>query len=143
MEGKVSTISKQLLGPNTQVTVNGVDLSDHCTSVTVGDETEEQDVTGFDQTYREMADSLKTASIETTFIQDYASGSVDATIGGIYYSTASGTIKVKPDTSGTVVYTLIARPTSFNPVAGGPGEASTITTTWSARGTAGLTRGTS
>ena len=43
---------------------------------------------------------------------------------------------------GTVVYTLVGRPTSYNPVAGGPGDASTITTTWSARGTAGLTRGT-
>lgn len=135
-------MAKQLLGPNSKVTINGVDLSDHCTSVTVGDETEEQDVTGFGQTYREMADSLKTASIETTFIQDYASGSVDATIGAIYYSANSGTVKVNPNTDGTVVYTLIARPTSFNPVAGGPGEASTITTTWSARGTAGLTRGT-
>lgn len=135
-------MAKQLLGPNTTITINGVDLSDHCTSITTADETEEQDVTGFGQTYREMADSLKTASIETTFIQDYASGSVDATIGGIYYGSTNGTIKVNPDTSGTVVYTLIARPNSYNPVSGGPGDASSITTTWTARGTAGLTRGT-
>ena len=46
------------------------------------------------------------------------------------------------NTDGTVVYTLVGRPNSFSPVAGGPGDASTITTTWSARGTAGLTRGT-
>lgn len=135
-------MTKQLLGPNTTIKINGVDLSDHCTSITTSDETEEQDVTGFGQDYREMADSLKTASIETTFIQDYASGSVDATIGGIYYGTTNGTIKVNPDTSGTVVYTLIARPNSYNPVSGGPGDASSITTTWTARGTAGLTRGT-
>lgn len=135
-------MAKQLLGPHTTITINGVDLSDHCTSITTADETEEQDVTGFHQTYREMADSLKTASIETTFIQDYASGSVDATIGGIYYGSTNGTIKVNPDTSGTVVYTLIARPNSYNPVSGGPGDASSITTTWTARGTAGLTRGT-
>jgi hypothetical protein len=136
-------VAKQLLGPNSRITINGVDLSDHCTSVTTNDETEEQDVTGFKQTYREMADSLKTASIETTFIQDYASGSVDATVGSIYYGTTSGTIKVNPDTTGTVVYTLVGRPNSYNPVSGGPGDASTITTTWSNRGTAGLTRGTS
>lgn len=136
-------MAKQLLGPRSRVTINGVDLSDHCTSVTTADETEEQDVTGFNQTYREMADSLKTASIETTFIQDYASGSVDSTIGSIYYGTTNGTVKVNPDTSGTVVYTLVGRPNSYNPVSGGPGEASTITTTWTNRGTAGLTRGTS
>ena len=135
-------MAKQLLGPNSTVTINGTDLSDHCTSVTTNDETEEQDVTGFSQTYREMADSLKTASIETTFIQDYASGSVDAVIGAIYYGTTNGTVKVNPDTNGTVVYTLVGRPNSYNPVSGGPGEASTITTTWTNRGTAGLTRGT-
>ena len=135
-------MAKQLLGPRTTITINGTNLSDHCTSVTVSDDTEEQDVTGFSQSYREMADSLKTASVETTFVQDYASSSVDSVIYGIYSGTAAGTIKVNPDTSGTVVYTLIGRPTSFNPVSGGPGEASTITTTWSNRGTAGLTRGT-
>lgn len=135
-------MAKQLLGPRTTVTINGVNLSDHCTSVTVSDDTEEQDVTGFSQSYREMADSLKTASLETTFVQDYAAASVDATIYGIYSGTAAGTIKVNPDTSGTVVYTLIGRPTSYSPVSGAPGDASVITTTWTARGTAGLTRGT-
>ena len=135
-------MAKQLLGPRTTVTINGVNLSDHCTSITISDDTEEQDVTGFSQTYREMADSLKTASVETTFIQDYATGSVDATIYGIYNGTAAGTVKINPDTSGTVVYTLIARPNSYSPVTGGPGDASTITTTWTARGTAGLSRGT-
>lgn len=136
-------MAKQLLGPRTQITINGVDLSDHCTSITTNDETEEQDVTGFKETYREMADSLKTANIATTFIQDYASGNVDATIGSLYYSTNNGTVKVNPDTSGTVVYTLVARPNSYSPVNGGPGDASTIDTVWSNRGTAGLTRGTS
>jgi len=135
-------MAKQLLGPRSRVTINGTDLSDHCTSVTTTDETETQDVTGFGQTYREFADSLKTASVETTFIQDYATGSVDATVGGIYYGTINGTVKVTPDTSGTVVYTLVGRPDSFTPVSGAPGEAVSITTTWSARGTAGLTRGT-
>lgn len=136
-------MSKQLLGPRTKVTINGVDLSDHCTSLNLNDETEEQDVTGFGQTYREMADSLKTASLATTFVQDYGSASVDSTVGSIYYSTTNGTVKVWPDTSGTVVYTLVGRPNSFNPVSGGPGDPSTIDTTWSNRGTAGLTRGTS
>ncbi len=136
-------MAKQLLGPRTRVTVNGVDLSQYCTSVTVNDETEEQDITGFNQTYREFGDSLKNASAETSFIQDYAAAAVDQTVGSIYYAGTNGTLKVNPDTSGTVVYTLVARPNSFNPVSGGPGEASVITTTWSNRGTAGLTRGTS
>lgn len=136
-------MAKQLLGPRTRITIAGVDLSDHCTSITTNDEADQQDVTGMGETYHEFMDSLKDANIETTFIQDYASGSVDATIGGIYYATTNGTVKVTPDTTGTVVYTLVGRPNSFNPVSGAPGEASTITTTWTNRGTAGLTRGTS
>lgn len=136
-------MAKQLLGPRTRITINGTDLSDHCTSITAADETDEQDVTGFSESYREFADSLKTASISTTFIQDYSGTSVDSVIGGIYYSTNSGTVKITPDTNGTVVYTLVGRPTSYNAVAGGPGDPSTIDTTWSNRGTAGLTRGTS
>lgn len=135
-------MAKQLLGPRTRVTINGTDLSDHCTSVTITDETEEQDVTGFGETYREMADSLKTASIETTFIQDYGASSVDSVISSIYQGTVAGTVKVTPDTSGTVVYTMTARPTSYSPVGGGPGEASVITTSWTHRGTLGLVRGT-
>lgn len=135
-------MAKQLLGPYTKVTINGTDLSDHCTSVTVGDDSEEQDVTGFSQVYREMADSLKTASVETTFVQDYASSSVDSVIYAIYSGTTNGTIKVTPDTRGTVVYTMICRPNSYSPVTGGPGDVSTITTTWTARGTVGLSRGT-
>lgn len=136
-------MAKQLLGPRTKVTINGTDLSTYCTSITVGDTTEEQDVTGFGETYREMADSLKTAEIATTFVQDYGASSVDSVISTIYYGTTNGTIKVWPDTNGTVVYTLVARPNSYNPVAGAPGDASTIDTTWTNRGTAGLTRGTS
>jgi hypothetical protein len=135
-------MAKQLLGPNSTVTVNGTDMSDHCTSVEVNDETEEQDVTGFNQEYREMADSLKNATISTSFIQDFASGSVDQVVGGIYYGTAAGTVKVNPDTSGTVVYTFVGRPNSWNPVSGGPGDANIVSTTWSNRGSAGLTRGT-
>lgn len=135
-------MAKQVLGPATTVTVNGTDISDHVTSVTIEDSREEVDVTGFSEAFREFTGGLRDASITMTILQDYASASVDATISPLYYNDTAGTVKVKPDTAGTVVYTLISKPYGWSPVSGGVGDANTIDVTWRNAGTAGLTRGT-
>lgn len=136
-------MAKDILGPRTQITVAGVDLSDHCTSLSLPDSADEVDVTGFNQTYREFGVGLKDATIDATFIQDYASSSVDATLWPLYANETAGTIKVNPDTSGTVVYTLVAKLFSYSPLDGGPGDANSVSATFRNAGTAGLTRGTS
>ena len=135
-------MAKQVLGPLTQVTVNGTDLSDHVTNVTVEDSKDEVDVTGFSETYREFLPGLADASITCTFLQDTASSSVDATIWPMYTNNTAGTVKVKPNTSGTVVYTLISKVYSFPPVSGGVGDANTIDVVFRNSSTSGLTRGT-
>lgn len=136
-------MAKQILGPLTTITVNGTDLSDHCTQVSIEDSTEEVDITGFTETYREFGAGLKDVTISATFLQDYASSSVDAVLAAMYSSSTAGTVKVKPDTSGTVVYTLVSKLYSYSPVNGGVGDANTIDATFRNSGTAGLTRGTS
>ena len=135
-------MGKNILGPNTTVKWNGTDLSTWCTNVTLNDSADEVDVTGFSETYREFQPGLKDASIDTSFIQDFASGGPDATLSPSYYNQTAGTLKVNPDTSGTVVYTLVSKIYSFAPVNGGPGAANTIDVTFRNSGTAGLTRGT-
>ncbi len=135
-------MAKQVLGPATKITVNTTDLSDHCQSVTLEDSADEVDVTGFGETYREFIPGLKDATISATFFQDYGGTSVDAVIGGLYYASTAGTVKVTPDTSGTVVYTMVAKVYSFGPVAGATGDANQIDVTFRNFGTAGLTRGT-
>jgi hypothetical protein len=135
-------VAKLVIGPDSQVTVNGTDLSDHVTSVTVGDESDEVDVTGFNEDYREFLPGLRDSTVTATFLADYASGSVDAVIGAQYYARSTGTIKVKPDTNGTVVYTLINKIYSYPPMDGGVGDAATIDVSFRNAGTAGLTRGT-
>lgn len=135
-------MAKQVLGPLTQITVAGTDLSDHCTNVTLEDSADEVDVTGFSETYHEFLPGLKDATITATFLQDYGTTSVDSVIGGLYYNNTSGTIKVKPDTSGTVVYTMVSKVYSFGPVSGGVGDANSIDVTFRNASTAGLTRGT-
>ena len=135
-------MAKHVLGPNTTLTVNGTDLSDHVSNVTLEDSADEVDVTGFTETYREFIPGLKDATITATFFQDYGSSSVDATLGALYYNNTAGTVKVKPDTSGTVVYTMVSKIYSFGPVNGGVGDANSIDVTFRNFGTAGLTRGT-
>jgi hypothetical protein len=135
-------VAKHVLGPNTTVSINGTDISDHVTNVTLEDSREEVDVTGFNEDFREFTGGLRDASISMTVLQDYASSSVDATISPLYYNDTAGTVKVNPDTSGTVVYTMIAKPYGWSPVSGGVGDANTIDVTFRNSGTVGLTRGT-
>ena len=135
-------MAKQVLGPNTQITVNGTDLSDHCTNITLEDSADEVEVTGFKENYKEFLPGLKDATINATFVQDYGSSSVDPILGALYYANTDGTVKVKPDTSGTVVYTMVSKLYSYGPVNGGVGDANTIDVTFRNSGTAGLTRGT-
>ncbi len=136
-------MAKHILGPNSTVSWNGTALGDHATNVTLEDSADEVDVTGFQEVYREFLPGLKDATATVTFLQDYAASSVDATIGASYYANSAGTLKVNPDTSGTVVYTLApAKIYSFGPVNGGVGAANSIDVTFRNAGTAGLTRGT-
>lgn len=135
-------MAKQVLGPNTQITVNGTDLSQYCTNVSLSDSADDVDVTGFSETYREFLPGLKDAEIGATFVQDYGASAVDAVLSAMYSATTAGTVKVKPDTSGTVVYTMVSRLYQYGPVNGGVGDANSIDVTWRNAGTAGLTRGT-
>ena len=136
-------MAKQVLGPATKITVNGTDLSTWCTSVSLNDAKDEVDVTGFGETYREFLPGLGDASIDATFLQDTASGAVDATLYSMYTSNTAGTVKVTPNTAGTIVYTLVAKVYSYPPVSGGVGDANSIDVQFRNAGTAGLTRGTS
>lgn len=135
-------MARQILGPNTSITVNGTDLSTYCTNIALEDSADEVDVTGFGETYRSFLPGLKDATITASFVQDFAASAVDETIGTLYYNNTAGTVKIKPDTSGTVVYTLVSRVYSFSPVSGGVGDANSIDVTFRATGTTGLTRGT-
>lgn len=131
-----------VLGPNSTFSFNGTDLSVYVRTISIEDATDEVEVTGFNESYKEYAEGLKDATITATLVQDYGAGAVDTTIGAAYYANTAGTIKVNPDKSGTVVYTMVGKIYSYNPVNGGPGDLNTIDVTIRNAGTAGLTRGT-
>lgn len=136
-------MAKHVLGPASKVTVNGTDISQWVTNVTVEDTADEVEVTGFGETFKEYIPGLRDMSVTLTVLQDYASGGPDELIGGIYYAGTAGTVKVTPQTGGTVVYTAVSKPYGWSPVSGGVGAANSIDVTFRNAGTVGLSRGTS
>lgn len=127
---------------NCKITVNTVDLSDHCSSVTIEDSADEVEFTSFGAGYREFQPGLKDATISASFFNDHAASSVADTLQTMYSASSAGTVKVWPDASGTIVYTLVSRLYNNPTLAGAVGEANTIEATFRNAGTAGLTRGT-
>ncbi len=134
-------MSKIVLGPNSTVTLNATDISQYVQSVTVEDNIDNVEVTGFSEVYKEYLGGLRDSTITVTVANDYAAGGPDALVTTM--RTTAGTVKVKPDTTGTVVYTMVAKAYNYSPVAGGVGAANTTDVTFMNAGTAGLTRGTS
>lgn len=125
------------------ITINGTDLSDHFSEISLTDEADEVELTGFTTTgYREFGVGLKDATITGTVFQDFAASSLDSILYPMYQNGTTGTVKVRDSVSSTVVYTMISKLYSYSPLAGAVGEASTTEVTFRNAGTAGLTRGT-
>lgn len=130
------------------VTVNGVNLSDHCSSVTVETTKDEVDVTAFTSAaYRDILDGFADATITATFFQDFAAASVDLTLFPLYNNSSVFSVKVKASSATTSnnnpEYQLAgAKMYSYTPIGGGVGDASTTDVSFRNSGTAGLTRGT-
>jgi hypothetical protein len=142
----VSTIAKHVLR-SAVITVNGTDLSDHCSSVTLEDSAEEVDFTSFGASaYREFGQGMKDATITATFFNDYASSSVDAVLSAAYAGGTPFPVTVKASSAATSatnpIFTLSAQLYNYNPIAGAVGDANTTDVTFRNAGTAGLTRGT-
>ena len=134
-----------------QVTVAGTayNLSDHCSSVTLEDTSEEVDFTSFGSSnYREFGQGMHDASISADFFNDYVTGSVDSCLNACYTSSTAFTVDVWPNTTTTSStnpkFTLAAaRSYQYNPVAGAVGDANTVSgVVFKNAGTAGLTRAT-
>ena len=128
---------------NVKITVNSVDLSDHCSSVTLESTADEIDFTSFGASgYKEYGQGMKDATITATFFNDHAAASVADTLQPLYASGGTFPVKIWPNASGTVVYTQTSRLYSNPMLAGAVGEANTIDATFRNAGTAGITRGT-
>ncbi len=81
---------------NGYLLLNAVNLSDHVESMKLEHKADMLEVTAMSHTEHRFISGLKDWSLEVTFYQDYAGGSVDATLNGIIGGAAVA-FEVRPD----------------------------------------------
>ena len=119
-----------------KITINGTDFSSSLNSVELAQEADDIETTAFGSTWRTRIGGLKQASLTLNFMQDFAAGSVDATLNPLLGSIA--TVVMIP-TSGTVnatnpSYTMTALVTQYSPFASSVGDIATLSVTWPVTG---------
>ena len=124
------------------IKINGSDFSSSLNSVELAQEADDLETTAFGSSWRTRIGGLKQASLTLNFMQDFAAGSVDATLNPLLGSIA--TVVIKP-TSGTVTatnptYTMTALVTQYSPFASSVGDIATLSVTWPVSGS--VVRGT-
>lgn len=128
-----------------KITVDGLDLSNHCTSVTVEDGAADVDSTAFGSVYTQAVKGLRTSQITATFQQDFATGSVDEKFNTLNNQVAPFVVIVQPTNAAISAsnpkYTLPeAMLLGYNPISGGVGDLSTTDITFSNAGVSGVIR---
>jgi hypothetical protein len=81
---------------NAQVIINGVDLSDHCSSVSLTDSRANVDITAMGALNIAYAKGLGDATATFDFFQDFAAAKVHATLQPLISSTTPFTVEVRP-----------------------------------------------
>lgn len=115
------------------ITINSVALSSSANSVTLNYEVDSVEVTAFGDNSHKFQGGLANVSMEVVLMQDFAAASVEATVYGLVGTTT--TVKVKPTSAAVSAtnpeYTITgAFLAGHTPVAGGVGELSTTTLTF-------------
>ncbi len=113
-----------------KVTIDSVDLSDHCIGATLKRGVETPDGTAMGLNTRTvMAGGLKTESLSIVLFQDFATGSVDETLDGALGKAV--TVHVEPTGSGPSAnnpsFTGSWILTSYEPFSGNVGDRATCT----------------
>lgn len=80
---------------NPQVIINGVDLTDHCYSVTVNGQAADEDTTAMGAAGKDRLPGLKDESFEFEWRQDFAAAKVDQTMQPLYGNGTGVQIEVR------------------------------------------------
>lgn len=126
------------------LSINAVDLSSKLKQINTPQGVERQDDTAMgDDTRSGPGGALKTWSVSATFNQDYAAGSVDATLSGIVGTVVA--IEYRPKTDAVAAtnpkWTGNGLIEAYEPIVGSAGDQAIATVTIGSAGT--LTRATS
>lgn len=118
---------------NASIKINTVQLADHANTVTLNYESDSVEVTAFGSSGHTFTGGLQNNSIDITFMQDFASSNVEATIYGLVGTTTTvEIIPVNTTVSATNPrYTISsAYLAAHTPVQGAVGELATTSLTF-------------
>ncbi len=126
--------------------INGTNLEDHCSSLTIETTYDEVEFTSFCSDYRDFGQGLGDATWTLDFFQDFAASEVDSVLwplsqsGGTFLAKASAGSETVSSTN--PMYSMTSRLFSYTPIGGAVGDASTTSVTLRNASSAGLTRAT-
>lgn len=129
----------KFLATQYQVTLNGTDLTTSLHAVTLDVTSNEVETTTFgtaSTTYKSVIGGIVSGSVKLDFYQDFAAGSVDATIWPLINTI--GTVVLKP--AGTAVsatnpsYTATVLINGYQPINGNVGDLASFSVTWPTTG---------
>jgi len=118
------------------VTINGTDFSTSLNSVELSQEADDLETTAFGSSWRTRIGGLKQASLTLNFMQDFAAGSVDATLNPLLGTLATVVLKPNGTTVGTTnpSYTMTCLVTQYSPFASSVGDVATLSVSWPVSG---------
>lgn len=129
----------KFLATQFQVSLNGVNLTDSLHAVTLDVSSNEVDTTTFgtaSTVYKTVVGGIVSGSVKMDFYQDYASGSVDATIFPLVNTI--GTLVIKPAGTATSAtnpaYSALCLINAYSPISGSIGDLSSFSVTWPTTG---------
>lgn len=117
-----------------KITINGVNLSDHITSVSLSTSDDVVDTSAFGTGgARTRVAGLADNSVTLEFAQDYAAANVEATIYPLLGTLTTVVVTPTSATGGTATnpsYTFSALVSEWQPLSGAVGELATASVTW-------------
>lgn len=128
---------------NAYILVNGVDLSDHVSKVTIEDTRDVKDITAMGATSKAIAKGLGDAKITLDFFQDFAAAKTHATLSPLIASTTGVAVEVRPVNAARSATNPAALMTAllvnYKMLDGSVGDASALTAEFVNASQAGLT----
>ena len=123
------------------LTVDGVDLSDHVTSITINRSFDELDVTAMGDSGAKAVKGLERSSITVDFLNDTATGEVLQTLQENWGTSVTVTAKqTSAATSATnPLYTMTCLINNTTDINGSVADLSTQSVTWNVNGTIAIT----
>lgn len=117
-----------VMSNNVSLTVNGVDLSDHVREIKIDMSAEDLDATAMGANSKTHVVGLRDDRMEVTFLQDYATSKVDATLSPLVSSSTGFVVVAKPVAGTTTTtnpsYTVTALLFDYSPIDATVGEIS-------------------